>query len=100
MTEHEPGMNEPVKALEPAYYTDAACFEREKERIFHRSWICIGHTSQLVNAGDYFSFDICDQNLFAIRDREGINHAFFNVCAHRAHQVVRDSGNKRALVCP
>ena len=90
----------PVRALEPWYYTDAAHYEEEKGRIFHRSWICVGHASRLARAGDYFCFEIHGQELFAIRDREGRDRAFFNVCAHRAHQLVADHGNKRSLVCP
>ncbi|MFT7531016.1 MAG: phenylpropionate dioxygenase-like ring-hydroxylating dioxygenase large terminal subunit [Gammaproteobacteria bacterium] len=89
-----------TRALEPSYYTDEASFKLEKERIFYKSWVHAGHISQLEKLGDFFSFSICDQNLFAIRDRDGTIRAFYNVCAHRAHQVVKGSGNKRVLVCP
>ncbi|MFC1681059.1 aromatic ring-hydroxylating dioxygenase subunit alpha [Pseudomonadota bacterium] len=90
----------PVRALEPGYYTEQSYYEREKPGIFYRTWICVGHGSQLSGPGDFFSFRVCEQELFVIRDREDRDRAFFNVCAHRAHQIVTGSGNKRSLVCP
>jgi len=56
--------------------------------------------SQLDSPGDFFAFSICNQNLFSIRGVDGVIRSFFNVCMHRAHQVVEGSGNKRVLVCP
>ena len=34
-------------------YTDPHIFEREIDRIYHRSWVCLGHVSELPAAGDY-----------------------------------------------
>lgn len=100
MNETAAAGGEPVRALEPEYYIDDSNYEREKPGIFYRSWICIGHGSQLSKSGDFFTFRISDQDLFAIRDHDNRDRVFFNVCAHRAHQIVKDSGNKRSLVCP
>jgi len=52
------------------------------------------------NIGDYFSFEIAGQNLFCIRGRDGNVRAFYNVCQHRAHELVSDSGNCKLVVCP
>ena len=86
--------------LPAAYYTDPAIFEREKEAIFFRSWQLVGHTSRLRNPGDYFTCRIFDQNLFVIRGRDDALRAFHNVCQHRAHRLLDDSGNRKRIVCP
>lgn len=35
------------------YYTSPAIFAEENERLFPRSWHCVGRSSALANAGDY-----------------------------------------------
>jgi phenylpropionate dioxygenase-like ring-hydroxylating dioxygenase large terminal subunit len=87
-------------ALDAAHYTDPAQFQREQERIFRRTWQYAGHASQLNDAGDYFAFELHGRSLFCVKDQEGTIRAFYNVCRHRAHQLVAGSGNKRVLVCP
>jgi carnitine monooxygenase subunit len=89
-----------VLALAPHYYTDADIFRQEKEKIFFRTWQFAGHLSQVANPGDYFTFRICDQNLFVIRSIDGELRAFYNVCKHRAHELLTDRGNTRRIVCP
>ena len=90
----------PVRALDARYYTDAEVFERDKRRILFRTWQYAGHVSQLSKPGDYITFGVCDQNLLTVHGGDGVIRSFFNVCMHRAHQVVEGSGNKRVLVCP
>ena len=87
-------------ALAASYYTDPAVFEREKERIFFRTWQYAGHVSQVEATGDYFTFAILDQSLFVLRGRDGELRCFYNVCQHRAHELVTGAGNKRVLACP
>ena len=90
----------PVHALEAVHYTDPACFEREQDRIFRRTWQHAGHVSQLERPGDYFALDLHGRSLFCLRGRDGVVRAFYNACRHRAHQLVEGSGRKRVLVCP
>jgi phenylpropionate dioxygenase-like ring-hydroxylating dioxygenase large terminal subunit len=88
------------RALDARYYTDPEIFALERERIFFGTWQYAGHVSQVQNPGDYFTFGICEQNLFTIRGNDGALRSFYNVCQHRAHELLRDAGNKRLLVCP
>ncbi len=90
----------PVHALEARYYTDPEMFSVEKHRLLSRTWQFAGHESQVKNAGDYFTFEIAGESLFCIRGNDGALRAFFNVCQHRAHQLVNGSGTTRVLVCP
>ena len=35
-----------------------------------------------------------------VRDREGELRAFYNVCQHRAHELLSGAGTTRNIVCP
>jgi len=87
----------------PSYlYTDPEVYELEKERIFYKSWQFVAHKSAFSKAGDYITVQICDQNLFVMMGKDGELRGFYNVCQHRAHELLPPgSGNvKSAIVCP
>jgi len=92
--------NLPVRALDARYYTDPAYFEAEKRGLLARTWQFAGHSDQLAKTGDFFTFDIAGESLFCVRTPEGVFKAYYNVCQHRAHQLVQGSGNAVQLVCP
>ena len=50
--------------------------------------------------GDYFTFDMAGESLFCIKGRDGEIRTFYNVCQHRAHQLVSGQGQTRVVVCP
>jgi carnitine monooxygenase subunit len=85
-----------------AYYSDPDIFEREKQAIFFRSWRFVGHTTEIDRPGDYLTQDICGQNVFVLRGHDRQLRAFYNVCQHRAHELVSGrKGNLGAVVtCP
>ena len=89
-----------ARGLPAAHYTDAAHFELEKRRIFHRSWICIGHECMARSPGAYFAARVADQEVLVVRNRGGRLNAFHNVCRHRGHVIASGSGECRRLVCP
>ena len=93
-------MTDPVRSLEARYYTDPQIFEIEREGVLARTWQFAGHASQLSNGGDYFTFDLAGESLFCIRGRDGEIRTFYNVCQHRAHQLVQGAGSTRVVVCP
>ena len=86
----------------PGYlYSDPAVFEAEKTRLFHKQWQCVGHASELPNAGDYLVAKVIDQELFVLRGADGVLRAFYNVCQHRAHELLKGRGNVASvIVCP
>jgi len=90
----------PAFALEAKYYTDPDLFAREREQVFHRTWQYAGHSSSLARPGDFFSFELHGTRLFCVRDGAGEIRCFYNVCQHRAHQLVKGSGRKALLTCP
>ncbi|MGB0848390.1 MAG: aromatic ring-hydroxylating oxygenase subunit alpha [Thiolinea sp.] len=82
-------------------YFDPGFLEDEKRQVFWKSWIFAGHVSDLQNPGDYITTEFCGQRLFVIRATNGELSAYFNVCQHRGHSLLRGKGsaNKR-IVCP
>ena len=56
----------PVHALDAAHYTDATRFERERDRVFRRTWQFAGYISQLEHPGDCFALDLHGRSLFCV----------------------------------
>ncbi|MEN8710523.1 MAG: Rieske (2Fe-2S) protein, partial [Paracoccaceae bacterium] len=90
----------PIRSLDARYYTDPKVFELEKAGLLARTWQFACHASQLENPGDYVAFELCDESLFSIKGRDGTIRTFYNVCQHRAHQLVSGEGSTRVVVCP
>ena len=70
-------------------YTDNDVYERELSNIFGRCWLCLGHESQLVNKGDYFTSYMGEDAIIVTRHRDGSIHAMLNQCRHRGTKLCR-----------
>ena len=83
------------------FYTDAAVHLADVERIFRRQWVFVGHSCQIIEAGEFFTVTIGSDPLIVIRGDDGIIRALHNVCRHRGTLISReDCGKARRLVCP
>ena len=91
-----------VDLLPPWTYYNPEYYELEKEFIFKRNWLLVGHTSDIPDVGDYLTFDAVGERALIIRKEDRSIAAFHNVCRHRGAKVVESTqGNcPRALVCP
>lgn len=89
-----------VHALEAHYYTNPAIFAAEQVGLFARTWQFAGHASQLEKPGSYFTFEMAGESLFCVKDRDSEIRCFYNVCMHRAHQLVSGSGRANLITCP
>ncbi len=90
----------PVHSLDARYYTDPQVFEIEKHGLLARTWQFGCHVSELEGIGAFKTFEIAGESLFAIRGRDDKIRVFYNVCQHRAHQLVQGAGTTRVVVCP
>ncbi len=81
-------------------YTQRRFFDVDREVIIGRSWQWLCHLEQLQAPGSYVAADIAGTPIVAVRDGEGHLRAFFNVCKHRAHQLLSGSGTTRSITCP
>ena len=82
-------------------FVDEDIYRKEQEQVFARSWLFIGHESQVQKPGDYFVSRMGEESVILCRDREGRIHAFLNSCRHRGMKVCRyDEGNAPVFTCP
>ena len=92
-------MVEPDRA-DRRIYSDPAVFELEKERIFGRAWIYVGHESQLRTAGDFVRASIGNHDVVLARTESGGLSVVHNRCGHRGARVVVDeTGNAPYFQC-
>ncbi len=83
-----------------AALVDPAVLERERERIFDRCWIYVGHESEVRAAGDFCTRTICGRPLILCRDDEMRVRVFLNSCRHRGAIVCREAqGNATHFSC-
>ena len=88
-----------ASTLPSQVYLDPAVLEREKDRIFARTWQLVAHAGELARAGDFKPTTILDEPILLTRAQDGKLHGFYNVCRHRAAQVVTTRGNRKSLQC-
>jgi benzoate/toluate 1,2-dioxygenase alpha subunit len=82
-------------------YTDPTIFELEMEKIFHRTWIFVGHDSQVPNPGDFYCTTIGKQPVVMVRHTDGKVRVIYNRCGHRGAKVVNEPvGNAKRFICP
>jgi len=89
-----------IRSLDAHYYTSPDIYKNEQAGLFASSWQFVCHVSQVEKPGDYFAFSLAGEDLFLIRDSNQELRCFYNVCQHRAHQLVKGKGNLRVIVCP
>jgi phenylpropionate dioxygenase-like ring-hydroxylating dioxygenase large terminal subunit len=82
-------------------YADPAVFQLELERIWYRTWVYVGHVSEVPQVNDFVLKSIGPQSVIMTRDRDGKVNLLLNRCAHRGLQVcVRQRGNAASFTCP
>lgn len=83
-------------------YLSEEIFELERERLFARSWLYVGHESQVPGHGDYAAADLAGTPVIMVRDADGSVRVLINRCAHKGPRLVSDvRGNAgRVIRCP
>ena len=72
----------------------------ELERIFARSWLYVGHESEIREPGDYVRRPVGGRPVFMVRGKSGAVNVFHNTCTHRGALVCRqDRGNAKVFQC-
>ncbi len=81
-------------------FVDDAVLADERQRIFERCWLYLGHESELAKPGDFVTRVISGRKLIFNRDRGGAINAFYNTCTHRGAMVCREAkGNSKVFQC-
>lgn len=75
-------------------------YELERERLFSRAWMFLGHESEIPSPGDYVLRQIADNSIILVRDERGRLRAHLNMCRHRGNQVCKaEMGNASHFRC-
>jgi Rieske 2Fe-2S family protein len=91
----------PGMSLPREFYTGQEVFEEDLRRIFHTNWLFAGHSCEIPEPGDFFTFEVEEESLLILRDKSGEVRAHFNVCRHRGSRLTTEPcGHARALICP
>jgi phenylpropionate dioxygenase-like ring-hydroxylating dioxygenase large terminal subunit len=82
-------------------YTDQKIFDLEMERIFHRTWLYVGHVTEVPNQGDYRRKTMGRHPVILVRGDDDKVRVLMNRCRHRGAMVAEvDKGNVQHFRCP
>ena len=88
------------RGLAARYYTDPEVFAAELDRVFARSWVMVGHVSQVAEPGSVVTADVGDESVLIANDG-GTVRAMYNVCQHRGHQLLTaEAATVDRITCP
>ena len=86
--------------IEP--YISNDYFEREREKIFRKTWLCIGREEEIPSDGDFLvrEIEILNASVLVVRQKGGALRAFHNVCSHRGNKLVWETeGSAKMFMC-
>ncbi len=87
-------------SLRAETYCHEEIFEIEKHAIFGKTWQWVCHVEKLASPGSFITTNVRDYPLLVCRDLNGKLKAFFNVCKHRGHELLRGEGQNKRITCP
>ena len=85
--------------LPASWYFDPSALERERDRVFARTWQLVGYVEDLASAGDFLTADVGGEPLLVARGEDGALRALSNVCRHRAGPVACGKGRRSSFRC-
>lgn len=83
-------------------YTRQDVFEAEMNRLWARSWLFVGHDSQIPKRGDFITTDLAGQAVLMLRGENDRIAVLHNRCAHKGAPLKTEAAGEagRALRCP
>ena len=79
---------------------DPEVLEHERREIFDRSWLFVGHETEIENPHDFRTRNVGGRPIILQRTTDGRVKVFVNSCPHRGMQIeTRGEGNGRFLKC-
>ena len=64
-------------------------YDQEMQQVFLRSWLFVGHESQILKPGDFVLSRMGEEAVIVTRDRQNRVQVLLNSCRHRGNQVCR-----------
>ena len=82
-------------------YIDHDVYEEELRRIWRRTWVYVGHESEVPRRHDFVMKCLGPEPVIMTRDAEGRVRLLLNRCSHRGNQVcAKARGNASVFTCP
>ena len=81
-------------------YTEAKWFDQDLEQIIRKSWQWVCHVEKLREPGAFLTVDVGGHPIAIVRGRDRVLRAFYNVCKHRAHELLSGEGVTTRIMCP
>src|SRR5262249_24772247 len=78
------------------WYFDPDTPAAEKGAVCGTPWQPAGGPAQLAGPGAFFPADVAGEPILVVRAEDGVVRAFFNVCRHRAAQVINEPQGRAA----
>ncbi len=82
------------------FYFDPEIYRAEIEQIWRGGWLYAGHTCQIPEPGDFFTYEIDCESILILRDEDHCIRAFYNLCRHRGMRLASGGGHATRFVCP
>jgi phenylpropionate dioxygenase-like ring-hydroxylating dioxygenase large terminal subunit len=76
-----------ARLLPREVYTSEQFWEFEKQAIFLRAWLCIGHVGEIPQPGDQLPLTVIGEPVVMLRDTSGDVRVMSAVCQHRGHPI-------------
>ena len=92
---------DPTKSmsLRAEAYTEPRWHQIEQREVFARTWQWVCHVESLRSPGAYMALEVAGMPVALVRGHDGELRAFYNVCQHRAHELLSGSGRTDNIVC-
>ena len=75
-------------------YISPEIVQLEKQNLWPAVWLIAAREEQFKEPGDFATFEIADESIVIVKNKNGKLNAFYNVCQHRGRRLVdAESGN-------
>jgi len=88
------------KSLLADAYTQDKWFDADLQKIIGKTWQWVCHVEKTREPGSYVTVEIAGNPIAIVRDKDNALRAFYNVCKHRAHELLSGEGNTSRIMCP
>ena len=81
-------------------FVDPDIFAMERELIYDKVWLYIGHASEIRQPGSFVRRTVNGRALILVRDRKGVVRTLYNSCPHRGAVVCKErQGTTKMFRC-
>ena len=80
--------------------SDPELYDIEMRKVFGKTWLLLGHESEIPNPGDFITRLMGSDPVLITRQKDGSIRVMLNVCPHRGMRVcTSDAGNAKVHTC-